>query len=139
MGNEAHFSFGPSLNVPATTVRPPILPSFTTLQTRVFALKTSPQRPWVYRIGWQFFQMFGLVTAGLTLTICIIFGIAGLVWRNVWLSMNIVEIPILVSISAIWLSQAIMAHKWIAESLGEDYNHFDYFKCVQLYIITGDC
>ncbi|KAF9255034.1 hypothetical protein L218DRAFT_1009011 [Marasmius fiardii PR-910] len=41
--------------------------------------------------------------------------------------MNIVEIPILVSISAAWLTQAIMGFDWNVNYLGEeDYTHFDY-------------
>ncbi|KAG7091673.1 hypothetical protein E1B28_010692 [Marasmius oreades] len=67
-----------------------------------------------YEDGFYFFQRFGVAAAGLTLLMCIIFGITGLVSKNAWISWNVVEVPIIVGISAIWLAQAIIMDEWIA-------------------------
>ncbi|KAF9256787.1 hypothetical protein L218DRAFT_949689 [Marasmius fiardii PR-910] len=81
-----------------------------------------------YGPGFIFYQTFGVATAGVTLAMCMIFGITGLVWRNAWLSMNIVEISILVGISVMWIFHAIVMNTIVGYHGG--FSHYDYIDCV---------
>ncbi|KAF9254181.1 hypothetical protein L218DRAFT_951607 [Marasmius fiardii PR-910] len=92
-----------------------VFPAFLSLPIIALGIHSGIIMEQAYGPGFIFYQMFGLATAGP-------------VWRNACLSMNIVEIPILVGISVMWILHATGMNSIVRIHGG--FTHYDYINCV---------